>query len=211
MSYCNIQTVHVCNGQWGYALRRAVGMMFATFVVLSNSLPLHAMSDSHIASRSHTEQPSGFVGLCKKYSWVCTDTQEVAFTEKQLFQLARQVNINVNKRVRKIEDLAQYGTAEYWTLPTARGGDCEDIVLLKKKLLVEGGISSSRLLMATVLDRRMNSHAVLVLRTASGDHILDNLNNQIIPWNRTGYTFLKMQDPASLNNWNSVLAGGIAG
>jgi predicted transglutaminase-like cysteine proteinase len=211
MSTCINRTVHVCDDQRSFMLQWAVGVMLATLVVLISSLPLHAMSDAHIAPRSHTEQPSGFVGLCKKYSWVCTDTQEVAFTEEQMLKLARQVNTNVNKRVREVEDLAQYGTDEYWTLPTARGGDCEDIVLLKKKLLVEGGMSSSRLLMATVLDRRMNSHAVLVLRTASGDHILDNLNNRIIPWNRTGYTFLKMQDPASLNNWNSVLAGGIAG
>ena len=50
-------------------------------------------------------------------------------------------------------------------------------------------------------------HAVLVLRSASGDYVLDNLTDAVRPWAETGYTFLKMQDPAHGERWNLILLG----
>jgi predicted transglutaminase-like cysteine proteinase len=59
------------------------------------------------------------------------------------------------------------------------------------------------------LDRKRQSHAVLVLRTGTQDLVLDNLTNKIVPWNKTGYTFLRLQNPKQPSGWVSVLAGGI--
>lgn len=161
-----------------------------------------------VALRS-TTSPPGALNLCGKYRWACTNTGHHRMKSSTALNLAKSVNNKINRQVRQIEDIAQYGRKEYWTLPTARGGDCEDIVLLKKKKLLEKGLASEDLLIATVLDLNRNSHAVLVLRTQQGDYVLDSLRNRIIPWRSTGYTFLKMQNPKALGRWDAILAGGL--
>ncbi len=153
--------------------------------------------------------PAGFAGLCNRYSWACKASARSGVSAQQKLSLANQINRSVNRQVREVEDRTQYGVEEHWALPTRRGGDCEDLVLLKKKLLVERGVPSQSLLIATVLDRKLNSHAVLVMRTGQGDLVLDNLTNKIKPWNKTGYTFLKLQNPNALTRWDAVLAGGV--
>lgn len=153
--------------------------------------------------------PAGFAGICNRYAWVCRASGQSSVSGEKKLALANQINRSVNRQVREIEDLKQYGVEEHWALPTRRGGDCEDLVLLKKKLLVERGIPSQALLIATVLDKRLRSHAVLVMRTSRGDLVLDNLTNKIKPWKQTGYTFLKLQNPKALTRWDAVLAGGV--
>jgi len=153
--------------------------------------------------------PNGASGLCAKYRWACAPTAQAPMSHSALLRLAATVNTKVNRETRAIADQTQYRREEYWTLPSARGGDCEDFVLLKKKILIEHGVASENLLIATVLDRRLASHAVLVLRTPGGDVVLDNLNKDIRSWKKTGYTFLKLQNPAAQNRWDAVVAGGI--
>ncbi|SPH18747.1 hypothetical protein DEA8626_02290 [Defluviimonas aquaemixtae] len=123
--------------------------------------------------------------------------------------LARDVNRAVNRKVREVSDLRQYGNDDVWALPTAKGGDCEDFALLKKKELIQRGVAPQNLLIATVLDRRGGPHAVLVLRTSHGDFVLDNLDSRILSWRQTGYTFLRMQDPSNPRRWNAVFSGGL--
>lgn len=187
----------------------AVGMTVAFASLPVASVAAGNASGAFLVAQKTTKAPMGFVGLCAKYSWVCSATGVKAGITSAQLAMATNVNRDVNRKVREIEDIHQYGKEEYWALPTRRGGDCEDLVLLKKKMLVEHGIPSERLLIATVLDRNLNSHAVLVLRTGAGDLVLDNLTNKIMPWKKTGYTFLKLQNPKALNRWDAVLAGGL--
>lgn len=187
------------------------GLAVGFALALSNA-PVAAAGNggsAFLVAQTAAKPPSGFKGLCAKYDWVCSATGTRAALTPEHMSLAQTVNRQVNRQVREIEDLRQYGKEEYWALPSARGGDCEDLVLLKKKMLVERGVPSEALLIATVLDRKLNSHAVLVLRTKGGDLVLDNLTNKIKPWKKTGYTFLKLQNPMSLNRWDAVLAGGV--
>ena len=109
----------------------------------------------------------------------------------------------------QVGDRSQYGREEVWALPSPRGGDCEDLALLKKKLLIEAGLPADRLRIATVLDRRRNAHAGLVLRTEAGDYVLDSLTDRVLPWEKTGLSFLRIQSQASPTGWAMVLAGGI--
>lgn len=153
--------------------------------------------------------PKGAVGLCGKYGWACHGGGAASASAKQALALADRVNREVNRRVRPVSDSAQYGREEYWALPGRRGGDCEDYALEKKRQLMEMGLSGKQLLLTTVLDRKGGSHAVLVLRTGAGDYVLDNLTNQIKPWGRTGYTFLRMQDPQRPQQWRALFAGGL--
>lgn len=165
-------------------------------------------ANAFLVAQKSIHAPSGFNGLCNKYSWVCKSSGHTTLSATDKVDLAKQINRAVNRQVREIEDSVQYGREEHWALPTRRGGDCEDFALLKKKMLVERGVPSQALLIATVLDKRMKSHAVLVLRSAQGDLVLDNLTNRILPWNKTGYTFLKLQNPKALTRWDAVFAGG---
>ena len=124
-------------------------------------------------------------------------------------EVVRTINSRANRSIRSISDMDQYRVAERWAMPTARGGDCEDYAIYKKAALIKAGIPPDQLLIATVLDRKRQSHAVLVLRTGTQDLVLDNLSNRIVPWNKTGYTFLRLQNPKQPSGWVSVLAGGI--
>lgn len=163
----------------------------------------------HLKARQAIAAPAGSAALCTTYGWACARVGGQNMSDDQAMRLARSVNSAINRQVYPLSDRAQYGVEERWALPTRRGGDCEDVVLLKKKALVSQGVAPERLLIATVLDRNRGSHAVLVLRTAAGDYVLDSLVSTIKPWRATGYSFLKMQDPASPSRWNAILAGGI--
>jgi predicted transglutaminase-like cysteine proteinase len=156
-----------------------------------------------------TVPPPGFDGICERYAWVCGRKAGVLTVGIDMLALAARVNRAVNNTVRQLSDYAQYGRNEYWELPTPRGGDCEDLALLKKFRLIGEGVPADRLLMATVLDRQQRPHAVLVVRSHNGDFVLDSAGDRILNWRDTGYSFLRMQRPDAPSRWNAVLAGGL--
>ncbi len=80
-----------------------------------------------------------------------------------------------------------------WSLPHDGYGDCEDYQLLKRRLLVAAGLPARALRMTVVLDEQGTGHAVLTVRTRQSDLILDNKTDRILPWHRTGYTYLKLE------------------
>lgn len=157
-----------------------------------------------LRGRMPVAAPAGAVALCRDLAWACAASSPADLTEKQIAH-AKRVNSAVNRGVREVTDQSQYGIAERWALPTRRGGDCEDFALLKKRELVASGLPPQRLLLATALDRRRNPHVVLVLRTPQGDLILDNLTEEVVRWSQTGYTFLRMQDPAAPSGWTALV------
>lgn len=153
--------------------------------------------------------PEGAAALCTAYDWVCAEGgDQAAAAGADALAVARVVNGAANAAIRPISDLRQYAVAERWALPSARGGDCEDYALFKKMKLVEAGVAPEHLLLAAVLDHDNKPHAVLVMRSEMGDFVLDNLTDRILPWNRTGYVFLRMQDPRAPEGWVSVFARG---
>ena len=170
---------------------------------------LHAGQDAFLTARMTVSSPAGANDLCQRYPWACMRSAGAAKISGDQLDYAIKLNRQINREVRSISDQAQYGRMEYWALPTARGGDCEDFALLKKKQLIAAGLDPQALLISTVLDRNRNAHAVLVMRTVHGDYILDNLRNEVKHWRQTGYTFLRMQDPADPRKWTAVIDGGI--
>jgi len=149
-----------------------------------------------------TLPPIGFVQFCQRIPEDCQPESRHRFftiTDKK-WLIVRMVNTYVNGAIAPVADDTLYGTAEYWTIPTD-AGDCEDIMLLKKKLLVAKGIPAETLRITVVLDENGGGHAVLTLVTASGDYILDNRRNDIRMWSQTGYTFLKRQAAHNSRKW----------
>ena len=115
------------------------------------------------------------------------------------------MNSAVNTAIAPITDLKLYGKPEVWTYPAANKGDCEDYVLLKRRMLVERGFPESTLLITVVRDENNEGHAVLTVRTDGGDFVLDNKRRDIARWAETPYTFVKRQSERNPLVWISLL------
>ncbi|MBD1206056.1 MAG: transglutaminase-like cysteine peptidase [Rhodobacteraceae bacterium] len=162
-----------------------------------------------IPIRAEAHPPPGAAGLCGLYDWACAKSNRTVLVSEDMMTTVRAINSRANRSIRPLSDYSQYRIAERWSLPTDRGGDCEDYALYKKRELIRAGIPGEQLLIAVVLDRKRQSHAVLILRTGTQDLVLDNMNSRILPWQKTGYTFLRLQDPRQPARWVSVMAGGM--
>ena len=187
--------------------RRRWGMrMVAAGVASMVVLPGQALEREapHLSGQMQVPAPAGAVVLCRDLPWACGASSAPDLTAEQV-ALAKNVNLSVNRSVREVSDQAQYGVPERWALPTRRGGDCEDFALMKKRELVGKGLPPNGLLLATALDRQRNPHVVLVMRTKRGDFILDNLTDNVVRWNQTGYKFLRMQDPNVAGGWTALV------
>jgi predicted transglutaminase-like cysteine proteinase len=115
------------------------------------------------------------------------------------------VNRWVNQTIKPLTDLEHWGVVERWSYPDDGYGDCEDYVLLKRRMLIQAGWPREALLVTVVREEENKAHAVLTVTTDKGDYVLDNKNADILPWTETGYRFLKRQSQSNPNVW--VLLG----
>jgi predicted transglutaminase-like cysteine proteinase len=154
-----------------------------------------------------TRAPIGWVEFCADNAAECSDrtveARDVVLSFGAWKDLVR-VNRWVNETIKPVTDLEHWGVVEKWSLPTDGYGDCEDYVLLKRKMLVEGGWPRAALLITVVRDKRGDGHAVLTVKTDRGEFILDNQNEEILPWTETGYRLVKRQSQTNQNVWVSV-------
>jgi predicted transglutaminase-like cysteine proteinase len=121
----------------------------------------------------------------------------------ELLELIDTVNRHVNRTVLPVRDIDYRGVIDRWEYPVEDMGDCEDIQLLKRKFLIEAGVPRRALPMTVVVDELGEGHAVLTVRTATEDLILDNKRNEIRRWDRTGYAFVK-REAATATGWAFV-------
>ena len=114
------------------------------------------------------------------------------------------VNKRVNETIKPLSDLEDWGVVERWSYPDDGYGDCEDYVLLKRRMLIQSGWPREVLLVTVVRDKKGEGHAVLTVTTDKGDYVLDNQNKDILPWWKTGYHFVKRQSQSNPNVWVSL-------
>jgi predicted transglutaminase-like cysteine proteinase len=165
----------------------------------------------HLTRFQGGKAPQGFRNVCGQYPWACSNRSNGRIKgDAEILAIARKVNSQVNRTIRPVSDQAQFGVRERWTLPTSGAGDCEDYALMKLKKLIDAGVAPNRLFMAQVLPRKNEQHVVLIVRTGKGDYVLDNLTSSVRTWQRTGYTFLKMQNARNARKWDVVLLGPMA-
>jgi predicted transglutaminase-like cysteine proteinase len=161
---------------------------------------------SAMKTGGRTSQPIGHYEFCEKYRSECSvksrDDAPLDLTLNS-WNLLVLVNSQVNTQIRPQTDMDIWGKAEVWSYPETVG-DCEDYVLLKRKLLNESGIPLSNLLITVVRQMNGEGHAVLTVRTDQGDYILDNLESRIKPWNATNYDYLKRQSTRNSGMWVSI-------
>lgn len=161
--------------------------------------------------------PIGHIRFCRLFPGDCRPQNQIqdrfALSPDRWNELVA-VNSLVNRIVEPTADQELYGEIERWTYPENRG-DCEDYVLLKRRMLIQRGWPASSLLITVVTDENGAGHAVMTARTSSGDFILDNKNSKVLSWNKVPYRFYKRQSyrhpkrwvslkPHAVNNWKST-------
>ena len=151
-----------------------------------------------------TRPPIGWIEFCAEHAPECetksTEARDVLLTAKAWKDLVR-INDLVNDKIKPVTDLEHWGVAERWNYPDDGYGDCEDYVLLKRRMLMQAGWPRQALLITVVRDKQGDGHAVLTVKTDKGEFILDNQNEQVVLWSETGYRFVKRQSQTDPNAW----------
>lgn len=174
------------------------------FAFLMISLfPAHAAS--YIREGGATKKPYAHHVFCDRSPRDCRSNPAVeplALTPSLMKTLAG-INQAVNRSITPISDLSQHGKVDVWTAG-ARAGDCEDYAIAKRRKLIAAGFGAANLRFTMVMQRNGEAHLVLAVRTDQGDLILDNLRDDILPFRKTGYRFVKIQDGQQPREWNVI-------
>ena len=163
-----------------------------------------------LLNSGRAEPLRAWVQLCRETPAECgVDVSEkavIALTP-EVWQVLVLVNREVNERIKAVSDRDHWGIEDRWNLPDDGAGDCEDIQLLKRKILIERGLPRRAMRMTVVIDEEGGGHAVMMVRTNRGDLILDNRRTSILPWTQTGYIYIKAEGQDGME-WMSL--GGAA-
>jgi predicted transglutaminase-like cysteine proteinase len=161
----------------------------------------------HVAIGDSTRPPIGWVEFCNRHPADCTTrpspARDVVLSSRTWKDMVR-INRWVNESIKPITDLEHWGVVERWSYPDDGQGDCEDYVLLKRKMLMQAGWPREALLVTVVRDKKGDGHAVLTVKTNRGDFILDNQVEEVLLWSETSYRFVKRQSQSDPNIWVSL-------
>ncbi len=169
-------------------------------------LPAQAASERplFVSLGENSRPPIGWVEFCAEQPRECdsrpTAARDVVLSAKAWKDLVR-VNKWVNETIKPMTDADQWGVVEKWSYPDTGRGDCEDYVLLKRRMLIQAGWPREALLITVVRERNGDGHAVLTVKTDKGEFILDNQNEDILLWSATNYRFVKRQSQEDPNVW----------
>lgn len=168
------------------------------------------VASAPIVASGEARAPYAWSDLCRRSPAECrvdvSEPDRVAMTPK-LWKTIVALNGRVNREIEAVIDQDHWGVVDRWDLPEDGKGDCEDYALLKRKRLVEAGVPRRAMLMTVVIDEENAGHAVLMIRTDRGDYILDNKRNAVLPWNQTGYVYVK-RESQDRTGWASL--GGLS-
>jgi len=181
--------------------------MMAMFAMSTAATPASTNNLSMVTGAA-TSQPIGHYDFCQSHRNECGPNRNVSPAEmsEAKWGMVRSVNTMVNNNITPMTDKEIYGKDEVWAYPTT-AGDCEDFALLKRRILIQRGISPANLLLTVVRKPDGEGHAVLTLRTSNGDFVLDNLASNVKPWFDTPYSFIKRQSSNNAGRWVTIENG----
>jgi len=160
-----------------------------------------------IAVGNIARPPIGWTDFCVQLPRECDgrplEARDVVLSQKAWKDLER-INKWVNDTIKPMTDMDHWGVIERWSYPDDGYGDCEDYVLLKRRMLMQAGWPRQALLITVVRDLKGEGHAVLTVKTDKGEFILDNQEEQILLWSETSYRFVKRQSQTDQNVWVSL-------
>jgi predicted transglutaminase-like cysteine proteinase len=193
----------------------AIAVAFS-FAAAPNAAALEFQDASFAPVGGAKPAPYGWPHFCRAQPAECEPApllpKMVQLTSQSWTELNR-INTIINREIEPIGDEDHYriyeqGILNWWTYPDDGKGNCNDYVLMKRKLLIEAGWAKAALLMTVVIDHNGDGHLILMVRTDRGDLILDNMRQEIVPWDRTGYRFVKRQSEFNHNEWVSIQVQG---
>lgn len=186
---------------------RTLSLASACLAALAQAQAAGAPSASYAPVGEPTTVPFGWADFCRHYEGECDGAPlaplDIDLTAKTIKEIER-INQWVNAHIAPVSDMEHWGVLDQWDYPTDRKGDCEDYALLKRRFLLEEGFPRQAILMTVVKDARNEGHALLTVKTNAGEFILDNLNNEMKPWDKAGYRFVKRQSQGDQNVWVQV-------
>lgn len=160
------------------------------------------------------EGPTGWTRFCAAEPGACASGETrpgaTATLTPDGFAALQRFNAAVNAAYTPATDVEAHGVVDLWSLPGPATGwraDCEDYVLAKRAALLEAGWPPEAVLIAVVEGTDSPYHAVLVLRTSMGELVLDNLTDDVLPWDATGYAWVVRQSARSPRRWVRLAAG----
>jgi len=186
------------------AILASSGSFFAGGAPFQADLPKAAFATVGAA----TAVPFGWMDFCARQPQEC-DQPVLAPADFDLtprtWETLIRINQKVNAAIVPVSNLEHWGTRmDHWDYPSDGKGDCKIYALEKRRLLMAIGLPRQALLMTIVRDRNDQGHAILTVKTNSGDFILDNLTDEIKPWDATGYRFVKRQSQEDPNVWVAI-------
>jgi predicted transglutaminase-like cysteine proteinase len=202
----HVERLHRSYGFHGGGIKRflwklaSTGMILAGLSGLAGSAsaepPFPSRTPDFIQTAGRTSPVQGWLMFCQRHPDECrsdlSQPARLALTPN-VWATLTQVNERVNSSILPVTDQEYWGVRDLWDYPDDGVGDCEDIQLLKRKLLVQAGLPHRALRMTAVIDEQGEGHAVLMVLTDQGDFILDNKRGAVLPWRRTGYIFIKRE------------------
>src|SRR5918994_1498445 len=96
-----------------------------------------------------------WITFCEQWPDECTvgASQPAALTLGQdIWLILGEINERVNRTILALTDRDHWGVVDRWDYPDDGLGDCEDIQLPKRKLLIQAGLPRRALRMTVVLD-----------------------------------------------------------
>ena len=160
-----------------------------------------------ISVGDQTLTPWGWADFCNRNADECPagalPAEDLELTARSWSSL-RRINALVNAMIQPLSDMDHWNVLDRWDIPSDGRGDCEDYVLLKRKLLLAEGFPRQALLVTVVKDENGEGHAILTVKTDRGDFILDNMRDEVKAWSQLPYRFVKRQSQTDPNVWEQI-------
>jgi predicted transglutaminase-like cysteine proteinase len=169
--------------------------------LIGNDIP--APVQNSITELGPTLSPFQHVRFCRRYPSDCQpDPQAAALVEldSKTANLLSRINRQVNAAIVPTrKDVVRDVGAAWAVAPHA--GDCNDYAVTKQHELLQYKLPASALRLSEVKTADWEGHLVLVVATTKGELVLDNLTDEIRPWEDTDYRWLKIQSKTDPHYW----------
>lgn len=186
-------------------------LVLAMIALSALAAPLPAGSAErplHMQVVGKTKPLRGHYDFCKRMPSECAKTPRGGKIHSSHRDVIARAAAAVNHRIQQKPDPEHKGLEDHWGYPDDGVGDCEDIVLEKRRALVEMGYPASSLLITKVTRPNGEGHAILTVVMSDGDRILDNLNDDFPLWKDVAYRFDKRISGTDASKWVDVADPG---
>lgn len=185
----------------------AMVLGIASVSTVTQAIASGATDLAHLHAGQPSRTPIGWQQFCADNPDDCRTPRSAAtmmrLDDKSWSELLA-VNLAFKKAIEPVTDQDQFGVVENWDYARTGKGDCEDYVLEKRRELVKRGWPLSALLITVVIDKEGGGHAVLTVVTDRGEFVLDNQTDKVLPWSKSGLTFIRRQYPENQNVWQDL-------